>query len=75
MFHRCGRKKAVGDQYGPDIVAISLLWTVQGANIHTFRSYTRGRKGEIDTITSGCTVRVVNLGGSKKGGTRLTCTA
>ncbi len=37
-----------------DMVLISLQsfsWTVQGANIHTFRSYTRGRKGEIDTNT------------------------
>ena len=61
-----------------DMVLISLQsfsWTVRGANIHTFWSYTRGRKGEIDTNTSGCTVRVVNLGGSKKKGTHLTCTA
>ena len=31
-----------------DMVLISLQsfsWTVRGANIHTFRSYTRGRKG------------------------------
>ena len=37
-----------------DMVLISLQsfsWTVRGANIHTFRSYTRGRKGEIDTNT------------------------
>ena len=54
-----------------DMVLISLQsfsWTVRGANIHTFRSYTRGRKGEIDTNTSGRTVRIVNLGGSKKKG-------
>ena len=24
-FHRCGQKKAVGDQYGPDIAAILLV--------------------------------------------------
>ena len=54
-----------------DMVLISLQsfsWTVHGANIHTFRSDTRGRKGEIDTNTSGCTVRIVNLGRSKKKG-------
>ena len=57
-FHHCGQKKAVG----VDMVLISLQsfsWTVQGANIYTFRSYTRGYKGEIDantfwSYTQGC---------------------
>ena len=52
----------------------SFLWTVQGANIHTFWSYTQGCKGEIDTNTSGCTVRIANLGRLKKKGVpAITC--
>ena len=50
------------------ILLLSFSWTMRGANIHTLWSYTWGRKGEIDTNTSGCTVRIVNLGGLKKKG-------
>ena len=47
------------------ILLQSFSWTVRGANIHTFRSYTQGCKGKIDTNMSGRTGRIVNLGQGK----------